>query len=217
MTPAGMYRVVLTVDGQEFSQSLKIEGDATPGGGFFGSEEGDEEEEERRNMYAVGTECLDPRKPLELKASHPVGELYSNHPWLRDLPEVRVLFRLTLAVYGDRIDRSIGIFGREPDRTEQAQAMMFFRNIPTEVTVGPERISLHDLYQEAIRIIAVTSQPPKVKIEGLEAFIRAHARTLKNAFLVHGEPDAAEALATWVRDTTMARTLVPGLGQEVGI
>jgi len=52
---------------------------------------------------------------------------------------------------------------------------------------------------------------------GLEAFIRAHARTLKNAFLVHGEPDAAEALAGWVRDTTMARTLVPGLGQEVTI
>jgi len=52
---------------------------------------------------------------------------------------------------------------------------------------------------------------------GLEAFIRAHARTLKNAFLVHGEPDAAEALAGWVRDTTMARTLVPGLGQEVSI
>lgn len=52
---------------------------------------------------------------------------------------------------------------------------------------------------------------------GLEAFVRAHARTLKNAFIVHGEPDAAEDLATWVRNTTMARTLVPGLGQEVGI
>jgi metallo-beta-lactamase family protein len=52
---------------------------------------------------------------------------------------------------------------------------------------------------------------------GLEAFIRAHARTLKNAFVVHGEPDASEALATWVRETTMARTMVPGLGQEVGI
>lgn len=52
---------------------------------------------------------------------------------------------------------------------------------------------------------------------GLEAFIRAHARSLKNAFIVHGEPDAAEALAGWVRDTTMARTLVPGLGQEVAI
>ena len=52
---------------------------------------------------------------------------------------------------------------------------------------------------------------------GLEAFIRAHARSLKNAFLVHGEPDAAEALAGWVRETTMARTLVPGLGQEVAI
>jgi metallo-beta-lactamase family protein len=52
---------------------------------------------------------------------------------------------------------------------------------------------------------------------GLEAFIRAHARSLKNAFLVHGEPDAAESLATWVRDTTAARTLVPGLGQEAAI
>ena len=52
---------------------------------------------------------------------------------------------------------------------------------------------------------------------GLEAFIRAHGRTLKNAFVVHGEPDASEALATWVRETTAARTLVPGLGQEAGI
>jgi metallo-beta-lactamase family protein len=52
---------------------------------------------------------------------------------------------------------------------------------------------------------------------GLEAFVRAHARTLKNAFIVHGEPDAAEALAGWVHETTMARTIVPGLGQEVGI
>jgi metallo-beta-lactamase family protein len=52
---------------------------------------------------------------------------------------------------------------------------------------------------------------------GLEAFVRAHARTVKNAFLVHGEPDAAEDLAKWVRETTSARTLVPGLGQEVGI
>lgn len=52
---------------------------------------------------------------------------------------------------------------------------------------------------------------------GLQAFVNAHARTLKNAFLVHGEPDAAEDLARWVRETTLARTLVPGLGQEVGI
>lgn len=52
---------------------------------------------------------------------------------------------------------------------------------------------------------------------GLETFVRAHARTLKNAFLVHGEPAAADSLADWVRETTLARTLVPGLGQEVGI
>ena len=41
-----MYRVVLTVDGQEFTTSLKIEGDATQGGGGFGGEEDDEEVEE---------------------------------------------------------------------------------------------------------------------------------------------------------------------------
>ena len=52
---------------------------------------------------------------------------------------------------------------------------------------------------------------------GLEAFVRAHARSLKNAFLVHGEPDAAEDLARWVRETTQARTMVPGLGQEVSL
>jgi metallo-beta-lactamase family protein len=52
---------------------------------------------------------------------------------------------------------------------------------------------------------------------GLEAFVKAHARTLKNAFVVHGEPDAAEALGNWIRETTAARTMAPGLGQEVGI
>jgi photosystem II stability/assembly factor-like uncharacterized protein len=41
---AGMYRVVLTIDGQEFTTSLKIEGDITQGGGGFGSD--DEEQEE---------------------------------------------------------------------------------------------------------------------------------------------------------------------------
>jgi metallo-beta-lactamase family protein len=50
---------------------------------------------------------------------------------------------------------------------------------------------------------------------GLEALVRAHARTLKNAFVVHGEPEPAEDLGRWIRETTMARTLVPGLGQEV--
>ncbi|HLY10907.1 MAG TPA: MBL fold metallo-hydrolase [Planctomycetota bacterium] len=52
---------------------------------------------------------------------------------------------------------------------------------------------------------------------GLQAFVNAHARTLKNAFVVHGEPEAAEDLATWIRETTSARTIVPGLGQEVGL
>lgn len=52
---------------------------------------------------------------------------------------------------------------------------------------------------------------------GLEAFVNAHARTLKHAFVVHGEPSASDAFAGWIRDTTGARTLVPGLGQETDL
>jgi metallo-beta-lactamase family protein len=48
---------------------------------------------------------------------------------------------------------------------------------------------------------------------GLQALVRAHARTLKHAFVVHGEPAPAEALAGWIRETTMARTAVPDLGE----
>ncbi len=36
---AGMYRVVLTIDGKELATSLKIEGDAVTGGGFGGGDE----------------------------------------------------------------------------------------------------------------------------------------------------------------------------------
>ena len=43
--PAGMYRVVLVVDGKEFTQSLKIEGDPTPGRFGFGDEEEEDDEE----------------------------------------------------------------------------------------------------------------------------------------------------------------------------
>jgi hypothetical protein len=41
-----MYRVVLTIDGQEFTTSLKIEGEPAPGGGFGIGDEDDEETEE---------------------------------------------------------------------------------------------------------------------------------------------------------------------------
>jgi metallo-beta-lactamase family protein len=52
---------------------------------------------------------------------------------------------------------------------------------------------------------------------GLEEFIRAHARTLKDCFVVHGEVDAAEDFSKWVHESTMARSLVPGLGMEVSL
>ncbi|HLY73679.1 MAG TPA: MBL fold metallo-hydrolase, partial [Planctomycetota bacterium] len=52
---------------------------------------------------------------------------------------------------------------------------------------------------------------------GLQAFVNEHAKTLKNAFIVHGEPDAAEDLGKWIRETTNARILIPSLGQEAAI
>jgi metallo-beta-lactamase family protein len=50
---------------------------------------------------------------------------------------------------------------------------------------------------------------------GLEEFVRATSRTLRDVFVVHGEPDQADAFASWVSSNTGARTLVPGQGQEV--
>ena len=52
---------------------------------------------------------------------------------------------------------------------------------------------------------------------GLEALVNAHRKTLRDAFIVHGEPDAAEAFAGWIQGNTMARALVPALGQDIGL
>jgi metallo-beta-lactamase family protein len=52
---------------------------------------------------------------------------------------------------------------------------------------------------------------------GLEAMVRSHARTLKDVFVVHGEPAQSDAFAAWVRETTMARTHVPALGDAVSL
>ncbi len=52
---------------------------------------------------------------------------------------------------------------------------------------------------------------------GLEAFVRASARTLRDVFVVHGEPEGADAFAAWARETTGARTLVPALGDAADL
>jgi metallo-beta-lactamase family protein len=53
--------------------------------------------------------------------------------------------------------------------------------------------------------------------KGLQEFILATSRTLRDAFVVHGEPAAAEAFAGWIRESTGARTLIPVLGEPVEI
>ena len=53
--------------------------------------------------------------------------------------------------------------------------------------------------------------------DGLQEFIRATARTLRQAFVVHGEPAASAAFGAWVRESTGARTLIPALGDEADL
>jgi len=50
---------------------------------------------------------------------------------------------------------------------------------------------------------------------GLRDFVRATARTLRRAFVVHGEPVPARALADWIREATGAQTILPVLGESV--
>ncbi len=52
---------------------------------------------------------------------------------------------------------------------------------------------------------------------GLQEFILATARTLRDAFIVHGEPASAEAFAAWVRQASGARTMVPELGDHADL
>ncbi|HLF93739.1 MAG TPA: MBL fold metallo-hydrolase [Planctomycetota bacterium] len=107
---------------------------------------------------------------------------------------------------------------------QNARNMILFVGYQAEHTLGRKildglrQIRVHgremELRAEVAKMDGLSAHADR---PGLEAFIRAHARTLKDAFVVHGEVDAAEDFAKWVRETTMARTLVPGLGVEVAL
>jgi len=66
-----------------------------------------------------------------------------------------------------------------------------------------------EIRAEVLRMDSLSAHADR---EGLRDFIRATARTLRDAFVVHGEPAPAEAFGAWIRETTGARTLVPSLG-----
>jgi len=107
---------------------------------------------------------------------------------------------------------------------QNARNMILFVGYQAEHTLGRKildglrQIRVHgremELRAEVAKMDGLSAHADR---PGLEAFIRAHASTLKDAFVVHGEVDAAEDFAKWVRETTMARTLVPGLGLEVAL
>ena len=83
---------------------------------------------------------------------------------------------------------------------------------------GQRRVHIYgqeiDLRAEVIRMEGLSAHADRT---GLEGFIRASARTLRDAFIVHGEPEQSEAFAGWVKESTQARTLVPGLGQTISL
>jgi metallo-beta-lactamase family protein len=102
-----------------------------------------------------------------------------------------------------------------------AQNLILFVGYQAEHTLGRKIV-------EGARQVTVHGRPLEIRAEvvkmdglsahadraGLEDFIRAHARTLKQAFIVHGEVDAAEAFAGWVRENTQARAVAPALGDQ---
>lgn len=69
-----------------------------------------------------------------------------------------------------------------------------------------------DIRAEVIRFEGLSAHADR---GGLESFVSATRGTLRDAFVVHGEPEQSEAFAGWVHENTAARTLVPGLGQQV--
>lgn len=127
-------------------------------------------------MYAVKLAEVDPNRALQVPATHPVGALYYERPWLRDLPTVRLFFRLALAVYGKRIEASLEADNPDPGDDDLQRALMFFENIRTDVKIGTDSLSLRDLYDASLRIInARAPQTPQTREEALEAFVRAAA------------------------------------------
>jgi len=109
--------------------------------------------------------------------------------------------RNALLFVGYQAEHTLGRRILERSKTERAQSI---RVHGREMVFRAEVFNMNGLSAHADR-------------PGLEAFVRAHARTLKNAFVVHGEPAAAEGLAAWIHETTMARSIAPGLGQEVSL
>jgi metallo-beta-lactamase family protein len=65
---------------------------------------------------------------------------------------------------------------------------------------------------EVIRMDGLSAHADR---KGLRDFILATAKTLRDAFVVHGEPAPAESFAGWIRESTGARTLIPALGEPV--
>lgn len=83
---------------------------------------------------------------------------------------------------------------------------------------GQRRIRLHgremDLRAEVLRMEGFSAHADR---DELEKFVTASRRGLKDAFVVHGEPEQSDAFAGWVKDHTGARTIAPALGMRVSL
>lgn len=74
------------------------------------------------------------------------------------------------------------------------------------------RVLGRDLYVAA-EILRMDSLSAHADRSGLQDFIRSTARTLRQAFVVHGDPQPARTFADWIREATGARTILPTLGE----
>jgi metallo-beta-lactamase family protein len=101
---------------------------------------------------------------------------------------------------------------------------LLFVGYQAEHTLGRRILDGHKLVRVYGRPLEVRAEIQKMDglsahadRGGLEAFVNAHKKTLRDAFIVHGEPEAADAFAGWISGNTQARAIVPGLGQDVSL
>jgi metallo-beta-lactamase family protein len=83
---------------------------------------------------------------------------------------------------------------------------------------GQRRVKIYgrdtEIRAEVVKMSGLSAHADR---DGLETLVNATGRTLRDAFIVHGEPEQSEAFGAWVKDRTTARTLVPGLGMRVDL
>jgi metallo-beta-lactamase family protein len=137
---------------------------------------------------------------------------------LNDLKEPAIIIAASGMCEHGRILHHLYHHGQDPRNALLFVGYQAEHTLGRKILEGQRRIRVHgremELKAEVLKMDGLSAHADR---PGLEEFIRAHARTIRTCFVVHGEVEAAEAFATWIHEATMAKSVVPGLGMEFSI